>query len=82
MGRAAIGGLITSTLLTLFVVPVVYTLLDDVTNRLFHRGATKPAHRAPVAAPRPEPLRCLIQSQQPCRAFTPFLFSAPPQAIS
>ncbi len=29
MGRAVIGGLITSTLLTLLVVPVVYTLLDD-----------------------------------------------------
>lgn len=30
MGRAVIGGLITSTLLTLLVVPVVYTLLDDI----------------------------------------------------
>ncbi len=29
MARAVIGGLITSTLLTLFVVPVVYTLLED-----------------------------------------------------
>ncbi len=29
MARAVIGGLITSTLLTLVVVPVVYTLLDD-----------------------------------------------------
>jgi HAE1 family hydrophobic/amphiphilic exporter-1 len=29
MARAVIGGLLTSTLLTLFVVPVVYTLLDD-----------------------------------------------------
>src|SRR5688500_13384310 len=29
MARAVIGGLVTSTLLTLFVVPVVYTLLDD-----------------------------------------------------
>jgi HAE1 family hydrophobic/amphiphilic exporter-1 len=56
MGRGMIGGLITSTLLTLFVVPVVYTLLDDFTNRLVRRGATEPAHRAPVAAPRPEPI--------------------------
>jgi HAE1 family hydrophobic/amphiphilic exporter-1 len=31
MARAVIGGLITSTLLTLFVVPVMYTLLDDAT---------------------------------------------------
>ena len=29
MGQAVIGGLITSTLLTLFIVPVVYSLLDD-----------------------------------------------------
>ena len=29
MGRAVIGGLITSTMLTLFVVPVAYTYLDD-----------------------------------------------------
>jgi HAE1 family hydrophobic/amphiphilic exporter-1 len=30
MARAVIGGLITSTLLTLVVVPVVYTYLDDL----------------------------------------------------
>jgi len=29
MARAVIGGLITSTPLTLFVVPVMYTLIDD-----------------------------------------------------
>lgn len=29
MARAVIGGLLTSTLLTLFAVPVVYTLLED-----------------------------------------------------
>ncbi len=34
MARAVIGGLITSTLLTLVVVPVVYTYLDDVGNAL------------------------------------------------
>jgi HAE1 family hydrophobic/amphiphilic exporter-1 len=32
MARAVIGGLITSTLLTLLVVPVVYTYLDDLGN--------------------------------------------------
>ena len=33
MARAVIGGLITSTLLTLVVVPVVYTYLDDLGDR-------------------------------------------------
>jgi HAE1 family hydrophobic/amphiphilic exporter-1 len=36
MGQAVIGGLITSTMLTLFVVPVVYAMIDDFTfGRLF-----------------------------------------------
>jgi len=30
MGQAVIGGLVTSTLLTLFIVPVVYSILDDL----------------------------------------------------
>jgi HAE1 family hydrophobic/amphiphilic exporter-1 len=34
MARAVIGGLITSTLLTLIVVPVVYTFLDDFGERV------------------------------------------------
>lgn len=34
MARAVIGGLITSTMLTLLVVPVVYTLLDDLSSYL------------------------------------------------
>ncbi|HPG85045.1 MAG TPA: efflux RND transporter permease subunit, partial [bacterium] len=33
MGQAVIGGLITSTLLTLFIVPVVYSILDDLSSR-------------------------------------------------
>jgi HAE1 family hydrophobic/amphiphilic exporter-1 len=36
MARAVIGGLITSTLLTLIVVPVVYTYLDDWGARLLN----------------------------------------------
>ncbi len=38
MAHAVIGGLITSTLLTLFVVPVVYTLLDDLAVRITGRA--------------------------------------------
>jgi hydrophobe/amphiphile efflux-1 (HAE1) family protein len=34
MAHAVIGGLITSTVLTLFVVPVVYTLLDDIKRKV------------------------------------------------
>jgi HAE1 family hydrophobic/amphiphilic exporter-1 len=37
MARAVVGGLITSTLLTLVVVPVVYTILDDIAAWLFRR---------------------------------------------
>jgi HAE1 family hydrophobic/amphiphilic exporter-1 len=33
MGQAVIGGLVTSTLLTLFVVPVAYAILDDLAQR-------------------------------------------------
>jgi HAE1 family hydrophobic/amphiphilic exporter-1 len=52
MAHAVIGGLITSTLLTLFVVPVVYTLLDDLVIRL--RRGRAPAHApAPVASAPP-----------------------------
>ena len=46
MARAVIGGLITSTLLTLFVVPVMYTLLDDAAAWLVSRRRTP--HRAPT----------------------------------
>jgi HAE1 family hydrophobic/amphiphilic exporter-1 len=52
MGRAVIGGLITSTILTLFVVPVVYTLLEDATSWL---GARLRGRDAGVAAAEPQP---------------------------
>jgi HAE1 family hydrophobic/amphiphilic exporter-1 len=41
MGRAIIGGVITSTLLTLVVVPVIYSYLDALDRRL--RGGTRGA---------------------------------------
>jgi HAE1 family hydrophobic/amphiphilic exporter-1 len=49
MARAVIGGLITSTILTLVVVPVVYSYFDDLSvwfGRLWHRGTPKHAREA------------------------------------
>ncbi len=53
MARSVIGGLITSTILTLFVVPVVYTLLDDAAAWVANRGK-RPRTRAGAAPPMPE----------------------------
>jgi hydrophobic/amphiphilic exporter-1 (mainly G- bacteria), HAE1 family len=44
MARAVIGGLITSTLLTLIVVPVVYTYLDDLGTGFAGWWEHKPSH--------------------------------------
>jgi HAE1 family hydrophobic/amphiphilic exporter-1 len=57
MARAVIGGLITSTLLSLLVVPVVYTFLDDfrpaaLLGWLKKRGPSREPERVPVAEPR------------------------------
>jgi HAE1 family hydrophobic/amphiphilic exporter-1 len=41
MARAVIGGLITSTMLTLVVVPVAYTYFDDFGNWLKRRAVSK-----------------------------------------
>jgi hydrophobic/amphiphilic exporter-1 (mainly G- bacteria), HAE1 family len=49
MARAVVGGLITSTLLTLIVVPVVYTYLDDLGGRAFGRSRAT-ARREPELA--------------------------------
>ena len=43
MAHAVIGGVIASTLLTLLVVPVLYTLLDDLVTRLGGRSGRRPA---------------------------------------
>ena len=50
MGRAIIGGVITSTLLTLVVVPVLYTYLDRLTEWRKARRAVKLARMAAHAA--------------------------------
>jgi hydrophobic/amphiphilic exporter-1 (mainly G- bacteria), HAE1 family len=51
MGRAIIGGVITSTLLTLVVVPVIYTYLDRLTEWRTARRARHAAVTARAAAP-------------------------------
>ena len=43
MAHAVIGGVIASTLLTLIVVPVLYTLLDDMTGWIGRKRARPPA---------------------------------------
>ena len=68
MGQAVIGGVITSSLLTLVVVPVIYTYLDDLANWLRDRAGddtrsgmrfsapaqgTSPTDDAPTATDRP-----------------------------
>jgi HAE1 family hydrophobic/amphiphilic exporter-1 len=52
LATAVIGGLTTSTVLTLFVVPVVYTLFDDLATLVM--GKRKPVG-VPEPAPEPEP---------------------------
>ena len=53
MGRAIIGGVITSTLLTLVVVPVIYTYLDRLTEWRTARRARHAVVTARAAAPAP-----------------------------
>ena len=54
MARAVIGGLITSTLLTLFVVPAMYTYLDDFGHWVSSRLTSAADHDA-ASAMIPEP---------------------------
>jgi hydrophobic/amphiphilic exporter-1 (mainly G- bacteria), HAE1 family len=51
MGRAIVGGVITSTLLTLVVVPVMYSYVDALEARWFRRGASRRGAAALVAQP-------------------------------
>jgi HAE1 family hydrophobic/amphiphilic exporter-1 len=54
MGVAIIGGLLTSTVLTLAIVPVVYSLVDDLRQRVMRRaGARTPAEAGEEAATSP-----------------------------
>lgn len=58
MAVVVIGALLSSTLLTLVVVPALYSMMDDLQQRVFHRGERKlpalperPVHPEPAAAP-------------------------------
>ncbi|HEV8018159.1 MAG TPA: efflux RND transporter permease subunit [Steroidobacteraceae bacterium] len=57
MAVAVIGGLITSTALTLVIVPAAFTLVDDIERWLAPRfGRVLTAQPPPAAAPQPRPL--------------------------
>jgi HAE1 family hydrophobic/amphiphilic exporter-1 len=59
MATSIVGGMLTSTVLTLVVVPVVYSVLDDVgmaIGRLWHRR--------PAAAPVPAAMRPMQQAEE------------------
>jgi hydrophobic/amphiphilic exporter-1 (mainly G- bacteria), HAE1 family len=53
LGRAVIGGVITSTILTLVVIPTVYEILDEWREGLFarFRGSAVARHPVPVESP-------------------------------
>ena len=54
MGQAVIGGVITSSLLTLVVVPVIYCYLDDLSSwarRRWHAAGRKHAVASPTQSP-------------------------------
>jgi len=51
MGQAVIGGVITSSLLTLVVVPVAYCYLDDLANWLKRRWRRQPVDKMPSCPP-------------------------------
>jgi hydrophobic/amphiphilic exporter-1 (mainly G- bacteria), HAE1 family len=53
LGRAVIGGVITSTVLTLIVIPTVYEILDEWRERLFARFGRRSAVIAPPIVPPP-----------------------------
>jgi len=53
LGRAVIGGVITSTVLTLVVIPTVYEILDEWRERLLARFGRKARAHLPAAVPEP-----------------------------
>jgi hydrophobic/amphiphilic exporter-1 (mainly G- bacteria), HAE1 family len=56
LGRAVIGGVITSTVLTLVVIPTIYEILDEWRDKVFSRfRKTQPAHGHAGPTPIAEP---------------------------
>jgi HAE1 family hydrophobic/amphiphilic exporter-1 len=53
MGRAIIGGVITSTLLTLIVVPVLYSYVDQLGAWVTRRFVAKPSAGGSMPAEMP-----------------------------
>lgn len=53
LGMAVLGGMLTATFLTLLVIPVVYSLLDDLVARLFPRAAAAVPSGESSVAPAP-----------------------------
>jgi HAE1 family hydrophobic/amphiphilic exporter-1 len=56
MGASVFGGVLTSTLLTLLVIPCAYSVMDDLslfTRRLFSRHAQHEAHTQEAAEKEP-----------------------------
>jgi HAE1 family hydrophobic/amphiphilic exporter-1 len=51
LGRAVIGGVITSTLLTLLVIPTFYEILDDWRARVLAHFQPPAVRAVPEAAP-------------------------------
>ena len=57
LGRAVIGGTLTSTLLTLLVIPTVYEILDDFREWALAKFRRGEAHPAGAGHPSPAPAR-------------------------
>jgi len=57
MAIAVISGLITSTALTLVVIPSIYDMIDGLRERIFGAGVVETGHREPDREPRREPSR-------------------------
>jgi hydrophobic/amphiphilic exporter-1 (mainly G- bacteria), HAE1 family len=53
LGRAVIGGVITSTVLTLVVIPTVYEILDEWRERMLARFGRRARAQLPEAVPEP-----------------------------